>query len=40
MDLSKRVAVSINFVASYDAEPIIDIPNLTYELSNGFLIRF
>jgi hypothetical protein len=40
MDLSKRVAVSINFVASYDANPIIDIPNLTYELSNGFLIRF
>lgn len=40
MDLSKRVAVSINFVASYDAAPIIDIPNLTYELSNGFLIRF
>lgn len=39
MDLSKRVAVSISFVASYDAEPIIDIPNLTYELSNGFVIR-
>ncbi|MDZ7806151.1 MAG: hypothetical protein U5K71_03445 [Gracilimonas sp.] len=40
MDLSKRVAVSISFVASYDADPIIDIPNLTYELSNGFVIRF
>ncbi|MDZ7807395.1 MAG: DUF481 domain-containing protein [Gracilimonas sp.] len=40
MDLSKRVAVSISFTASYDAAPIIDIPNLTYELSNGFVFRF
>lgn len=39
MDLSKRVAVSIGFTASYDADPIIDIPNLTYELSNGIVIR-
>ncbi|HBQ60332.1 MAG TPA: hypothetical protein DD671_12115 [Balneolaceae bacterium] len=39
MDITKRVAVSISFVASYDAAPIIDIPNLTYELSNGLVIK-
>lgn len=40
MDLSKRVAVSIGFIASYDAKPIIDIPQWTYELSNGVVIKF
>jgi hypothetical protein len=40
MELTDRVAVSISFVASYDADPIIDISNLTNELSNGFVIRF
>lgn len=40
MDLSKRLAVSISFVASYDAKPIIDIPNWTYELSNGLVVKF
>lgn len=39
MDITKRVAVSISFVASYDAAPIIDIPNLTYELRNGLVIK-
>ncbi|MEX0722341.1 MAG: DUF481 domain-containing protein [Gracilimonas sp.] len=39
MDLSKRIAVSIGFVASYDADPIIDIPQWTYELSNGLVIK-
>jgi hypothetical protein len=40
MDLSKRVAISIGFIASYDAKPIIDIPQWTYELSNGLVIKF
>lgn len=40
MDLSKRIAISISFVASYDAKPIIDIPNWTYELSNGLVVKF
>lgn len=39
MDISKRIAVSISFVASYDAAPIINIPNLTYALSNGLVIK-
>lgn len=40
MDLSKRIAISISFVASYDAKPIIDIPQWTYELSNGVVVKF
>lgn len=40
MDLSKRIAISISFVASYDAKPIIDIPHWTYELSNGVVVKF
>ncbi|MBD3617367.1 MAG: DUF481 domain-containing protein [Gracilimonas sp.] len=40
MDLSKRIAISISFVASYDAKPIIDIPHWTYELSNGLVVKF
>lgn len=40
MDLSKRIAVSIGFVASYDAKPIIDIPYWTYELNNGLVVKF
>lgn len=40
MDLTKRIALSVSFVASYDAEPIIDIPQWTYELSNGLVIKF
>lgn len=40
VDISKHVALSVSFVASYDTAPIIDIPNWTYELSNGLVIKF
>jgi hypothetical protein len=39
MEITNQIAVSISFIASYDAEPIIDIPNLTYALSNGLVIK-
>ena len=39
MDITKKIALSISFIMSYDAEPIIDIPNLTYALSNGLVIK-
>ncbi|WP_020403664.1 DUF481 domain-containing protein [Gracilimonas tropica] len=39
MDITKRIALSISFIMSYDAQPIIDIPNLTYALSNGLVIE-
>lgn len=38
--VTKHVSLSISFVSSYDANPVIDIPKWTYELSNGILISF
>lgn len=38
--LSRHVALTVSFVMTNDADPIIDIPKLTYELKNGFLITF
>lgn len=38
VNITKRVALSVGFIASYDAAPVIDIPNWTYELSNGLVI--
>lgn len=36
--MSRNVALRISFTMSYDVEPIIDIPNFTYELKNGIII--
>lgn len=36
--VSRNVALRISFTMSYDVEPIIDIPNFTYELKNGIII--
>lgn len=38
--LSRHVALAVSFVLTNDADPIIDIPKLTYELKNGLLITF
>lgn len=36
--VNRNVALRISFTMSYDVEPIIDIPNFTYELKNGIII--
>ena len=38
--INKHISLSVQFAASYDADPVIDIPNWTYELSNGLVIKF
>ncbi len=38
--ITKRISMSMQFSAAYDADPVIDIPSWTYELSNGLVIRF
>lgn len=38
VNLSRHVILSVSFTMSYDVEPIIDIPNFTYELKNGIII--
>lgn len=38
VNITKQVALSVGFTASYDAAPVIDIPSWTYELSNGLVI--
>ncbi|MCH2451235.1 MAG: DUF481 domain-containing protein [Gracilimonas sp.] len=40
VSISSHVLLGIKFTASYDANPVIDIPKLTYELSNGLIIKF
>lgn len=40
MQISQRLTFRVNFTLTYDVEPIIDIPNLTYELKNGLVISF
>lgn len=40
MEVTKSIALSISFIASYDTNPVIDIPQWTYELSNGLVIKF
>ncbi|MCC5940380.1 MAG: DUF481 domain-containing protein [Balneolaceae bacterium] len=38
--MSRWVLFSVSFVLTHDANPVIDIPKLTYELKNGILISF
>jgi|AntRauTorcE11897_2_1112592.scaffolds.fasta_scaffold00061_9 hypothetical protein len=38
--INKHISLSVQFAASYDAAPVIAIPNWTYELSNGLVIKF
>ncbi|MBO6585038.1 MAG: DUF481 domain-containing protein [Gracilimonas sp.] len=37
--ITRRISMSVQFSAAYDADPVIDIPNWTYELSNGLIIK-
>lgn len=40
MQITTHLTFRVKFTLSYDVEPIIDIPKLTYELKNGLIIAF
>lgn len=39
VSITQRISLSVQFSAAYDADPVINIPNWTYELSNGLVIK-
>lgn len=36
--MSENLVFTFNFTLAYDADPVIDIPNVTFQLKNGILI--
>jgi len=36
--MTTRITFAVNFTLSYDFNPVADVPELTYELSNGIII--
>lgn len=38
--MSRSVTFRVSFTMTYDVEPVIDVPNLTYELKNGIVLSF
>ncbi len=36
--MGNRITFAVSFVLNYDSSPVIDIPELTYELKNGIVI--
>jgi len=36
--ISQRLSFAVNFTLNYDFSPVIDVPELTYQLSNGIVI--
>jgi hypothetical protein len=38
--LNKHITLAVNFVMTHDANPIIDIPKITYELENALIFTF
>ena len=38
--ISRFVSIAVSFTMTYDTDPVIDIPELTYVLQNGLLINF
>lgn len=36
--ITSRITFAVNFTLSYDFNPVSDVPELTYELSNGIII--
>lgn len=40
MLISKHLTFRVRFTLTYDVDPIIDTPNLTYTLRNGLIISF
>lgn len=37
MKLTQNLTFRVSFTLTYDVEPVIDVPNLTYELKNGLV---
>jgi len=35
--ISERLSFRVGFTMTYDTDPVIDVPNLTYELKNGLV---
>jgi hypothetical protein len=40
VQMGRFVSLAVSFTMQHDAEPVIDVPRLTYELKNGLLISF
>ncbi len=40
INISRNLIFRVNFTLMYDFEPVIDVPNLTYELKNGIVLTF
>ena len=38
--MSRSITFRVSFTMTYDVEPVIDVPNLTYELKNGLVLSF
>ncbi|WP_141691508.1 DUF481 domain-containing protein [Rhodohalobacter halophilus] len=38
--MSRSLTFRVNFTMTYDVEPVIDVPKLTYELKNGIVLSF
>ncbi len=38
--MGRSVTFRVSFTMTYDFEPVIDVPNLTYELKNGIVLSF
>ncbi len=38
--MSRSITFRVSFTMTYDVEPVIDVPNLTYELKNGIVLSF
>ncbi len=38
--INQHIALSLGFTTAYDVAPVIDIPQWTYELSNGIVVNF
>lgn len=37
MQITRNLTFRVSFTMTYDVEPVIDVPNLTYELKNGLV---
>ncbi|MEX0822934.1 MAG: hypothetical protein WD008_01020 [Balneolaceae bacterium] len=40
LPISERLTFRVSFVTTFDVDPIIDVPKLTYELKNGLVLSF
>jgi len=38
--LSRSLTFRVSFTMTYDVEPVVEVPNLTYELKNGLVFSF